>query len=69
MPRKSRSRRSRKRKSPKRSQRKRKSPRAALIKHFGKKYVEKFERCVMAVKKKSRGKYNPFAVCHKSIGR
>lgn len=35
----------------------------------GKKPSAKFERCVKAVKKHSRGKVNPWAVCHASVGR
>ena len=33
------------------------------------KKTAKFERCVRAVKKTSRGRANPWAVCHKSTGR
>jgi hypothetical protein len=40
-------------------------PKPALVKADSKK--AKFERCVMAVKKKSGDKVNPWAVCHASV--
>ena len=41
-------------------------PRPELAKSDSKK--AKFERCVLAVKKKSSDKVNPYAVCHSSVG-
>jgi len=32
-------------------------------------HTKKFRRCVEEVRKKAKGKYNPYAVCMKAIGR
>jgi len=41
-----------------------------MIMPKGKKHIHtaKFRRCVRKVAKKSRGKYNPYAVCQAAIG-
>ena len=41
-----------------------------MIMPKGKKHIHtaKFRRCVRKVAKKSRGKYNPYAVCEAAIG-
>lgn len=31
--------------------------------------MDKYERCVMAIKAKGQGYYNPWAICTKTVGR
>lgn len=59
----SRSRRSRKRSSSSRSRK----WHASIKRHWGKKFHDRYERCVLKVKSRSRGKYNPWAVCFSSL--